>query len=54
MREKKIHYKDINVFVTCSLCNGYLIDAATIPECLHTCMVFFLLIRNIILLVVFI
>ncbi|CAF3563758.1 unnamed protein product [Rotaria sp. Silwood1] len=36
MREKKIHYKDINVFITCSLCNGYLIDAATIPECLHT------------------
>jgi len=37
MREKKIHYKDINGFITCSLCNGYLIDAATIPECLHTC-----------------
>ncbi|CAF4306760.1 unnamed protein product [Rotaria socialis] len=36
MREKKIHYKDINGFITCSLCNGYLIDAATIPECLHT------------------
>ncbi len=44
MREKKIHYKDINVFITCSLCNGYLIDAATIPECLHTCMYFILLI----------
>ncbi len=40
MREKKIHYKDINVFITCSLCNGYLIDAATIPECLHTCTYF--------------
>ena len=38
MREKPILYKDINGFITCSLCNGYLIDAATIPECLHTCM----------------
>ena len=37
MKEKKIHYKDINVFIKCSICNGYLIDAATIPECLHTC-----------------
>jgi hypothetical protein len=37
MREKPIHYKDINGFITCSLCDGYLIDAATIPECLHTC-----------------
>jgi hypothetical protein len=44
MREKKIHYKDINVFITCSLCNGYLIDAATIPECLHTCMYLIILI----------
>lgn len=41
MKEKKIHYKDINVFITCSICKGYLIDAATIPECLHTCMCFF-------------
>ncbi len=46
MREKKIHYKDINVFITCSLCNGYLIDAATIPECLHTCMFLIVLITE--------
>ncbi|CAF3617550.1 unnamed protein product [Rotaria sordida] len=31
-----IFIANINVFITCSLCNGYLIDAATIPECLHT------------------
>ncbi|CAF3444293.1 unnamed protein product [Rotaria socialis] len=31
-----IFIANINGFITCSLCNGYLIDAATIPECLHT------------------
>jgi len=36
MREKKLYYHDINGFITCSICKGYLIDAATIPECLHT------------------
>ena len=28
---------DINQHVTCKLCAGYLIDATTITECLHTC-----------------
>lgn len=29
--------RDINQHVTCKLCAGYLIDATTITECLHTC-----------------
>ncbi|KAJ6224017.1 hypothetical protein RDWZM_002562 [Blomia tropicalis] len=28
--------KDLNDLITCSLCNGYLIDATTIIECLHS------------------
>eukprot|EP00048_Salpingoeca_helianthica_P009256 m.132988 g.132988 ORF g.132988 m.132988 type:complete len:399 (+) comp14818_c8_seq1:678-1874(+) len=28
--------KDVNPFITCSLCKGYLINATTITECLHT------------------
>ncbi len=27
----------INEHITCRLCAGYLIDATTITECLHTC-----------------
>ena len=27
----------VNQHITCSLCAGYLIDATTITECLHTC-----------------
>ena len=34
--EKKILLRDVNNFITCYLCNGYLIDATTITECLHT------------------
>lgn len=29
--------KDFNQFITCHLCQGYLIDATTIIECLHSC-----------------
>ena len=29
--------RDVNQHVTCSLCAGYLVDATTITECLHTC-----------------
>lgn len=29
--------KDLNPFITCNLCKGYLIDATTIIECLHSC-----------------
>nr|QEP99637.1 polycomb complex protein Bmi-1 [Dugesia japonica] len=38
--------KDLNEFVTCNLCNGYLIDATTLTECMHsfckTCIVKYL------------
>ena len=28
---------DLNEFISCIICNGYLIDATTVTECLHTC-----------------
>ncbi|KAG1648665.1 Polycomb group RING finger protein 2 [Nymphon striatum] len=31
----KVKVADINEFITCFLCKGYLIDATTITECLH-------------------
>lgn len=34
--ETKIRLADVNEFITCILCKGYLIDATTITECLHT------------------
>lgn len=34
--ESKIRLTDVNEFITCVLCKGYLIDATTITECLHT------------------
>lgn len=34
--EKKILLTDVNQYITCVLCKGYLIDATTITECLHT------------------
>ena len=35
--EKPILLADVNDFITCVICKGYLIDATTITECLHTC-----------------
>lgn len=35
-KKRKIEVKDLNEHLSCSLCNGYLIDATTITECLHT------------------
>lgn len=35
-KQSKIHLTDVNEFITCVLCKGYLIDATTITECLHT------------------
>lgn len=29
--------KDLNDIITCSLCQGYFIEATTINECVHTC-----------------
>jgi len=34
--ERKIKMCDINEMITCKICSGYLIDATTIVECLHT------------------
>jgi len=34
--ERKIKMVDINEMITCKICSGYLIDATTIVECLHT------------------
>ncbi|XP_040399147.1 polycomb group RING finger protein 3-like isoform X3 [Cygnus olor] len=36
MMTRKIKLWDINAHITCHLCNGYLIDATTVTECLHT------------------
>ncbi|EDV22929.1 uncharacterized protein TRIADDRAFT_28310, partial [Trichoplax adhaerens] len=33
---RKLLLKDINEHITCGLCKGYLVDASTITECLHT------------------
>ena len=29
---------DLNTFLTCNICKGYLVNATTITNCLHTCM----------------
>lgn len=34
-RKKKI--KEFNDTIICSICNGYLIEATTISDCLHAC-----------------
>ncbi|KAK7111023.1 polycomb group RING finger protein 3-like [Littorina saxatilis] len=36
MMEKKSRLKTVNPQITCTLCKGYLVDATTITECLHT------------------
>lgn len=35
-QHEKIKLKEINTYITCYLCKGYLIDATTITECLHS------------------
>lgn len=32
-----VKLRELNTFITCGICDGYLIDATTITECLHTC-----------------
>lgn len=32
-----VKLRELNTFITCGICEGYLIDATTITECLHTC-----------------
>lgn len=34
---KKMQLKDLNEFITCTLCKGYLVDATTIVDCLDVC-----------------
>ncbi|CAG2181235.1 unnamed protein product, partial [Oppiella nova] len=34
--ERKIRLKSLNPHITCKICRGYLIDATTVTECLHT------------------
>ena len=33
----KILLNDLNIYLCCKLCCGYLVDATTITECLHSC-----------------
>eukprot|EP00095_Tigriopus_kingsejongensis_P009265 snap_masked-scaffold361_size196684-processed-gene-0.0 protein:Tk09265 transcript:snap_masked-scaffold361_size196684-processed-gene-0.0-mRNA-1 annotation:"polycomb group ring finger protein 3" len=34
--EKRCLLRDLNEMITCKICQGYLIDATTVTECLHT------------------
>ncbi|XP_050499446.1 polycomb group RING finger protein 3 [Diabrotica virgifera virgifera] len=34
--ERKIKLRTLNSHITCKICRGYLIDATTVTECLHT------------------
>lgn len=34
--ERRIKLKNLNSYITCKICHGYLIDATTVTECLHT------------------
>lgn len=36
-KSNKIPLKLVNAHITCSICKGYLIDATTLVECLHSC-----------------
>lgn len=36
-QEIRIKLKHLNPYITCYICKGYLIDATTVTECLHTC-----------------
>ena len=44
--EHKIRLKTLNPHIACSICNGYLIDATTVVECLHTCKFYLIVILN--------
>ncbi len=34
--EKRCQMRELNENITCKICRGYLIDATTVTECLHT------------------
>lgn len=42
-QQPKLLLKSINLSITCHLCEGYLIDATTLVDCLHSCKFFFIL-----------
>ena len=33
----KLNITDLNQYLTCGLCSGYLYEASTVTECMHTC-----------------
>lgn len=35
--QRLINLSELTPYILCSICKGYLIDATTITECLHTC-----------------
>lgn len=35
--QTKVQLGTVNPYITCNLCKGYLTDATTIVECLHSC-----------------
>ena len=35
--ERRLGLDELRANLTCALCQGYLIDATTINECMHTC-----------------
>ena len=37
MSLRTMHLQDLNAHIMCVLCGGYLVDATTIVECLHSC-----------------
>lgn len=36
-KSNKIPLRLVNAHITCNICEGYLIDATTLVECLHSC-----------------
>lgn len=39
-QQPKLLLKSVNLSITCHLCAGYLIDATTLVDCLHSCKYF--------------
>lgn len=37
VKQKPVYIMELNDLLCCRLCGGYLIDATTIIECLHSC-----------------
>lgn len=35
--QRLLNLAELTPYIMCSICKGYLIDATTITECLHTC-----------------